>query len=88
MKLSLPDNLDVQFAELLFVNTLGASSINETALAVFGNAITSRIDFMEVSNIAILSNPNAIPPCGGAPYRNAVKEKPEFRICLLIAESK
>src|SRR5262247_687120 len=35
--------------------------------AVFGNAITSRIDSAPASSAHIRSNPNAIPPCGGGP---------------------
>ena len=42
----------------------------------FGNAITSRIDSVPVNMAQSLSNPKAIPPCGGAPYSNAFIRKP------------
>jgi hypothetical protein len=39
--------------------------------AVFGNAITSRIDVVLHSTAISLSNPIASPPCGGAPAESA-----------------
>src|SRR2546426_212575 len=56
----------------------GDSSMSDIALVVFGNAITSRIDFSPVKSIQILSNPNAMPPWGGAPYRKASSMNPNF----------
>ena len=49
----------------------GASVNRHVADAVLGNAIVSLRFVLLVSNITSLSNPNAIPPCGGAPYLNA-----------------
>ena len=46
--------------------------------AVFGNAITSRIDEERVRIISIRSRPSASPPCGGAPKRKASSRKPNF----------
>ncbi len=47
--------------------TEGEPSISDKADVVFGNAITSLIDCAPVNIIANLSNPKAMPPCGGAP---------------------
>ena len=57
---------------------LGLSSINDVADVVFGNAITSRIFSVLANNITSLSNPNAIPPCGGAPYESASTKNPNL----------
>ena len=54
----------------------GASVNRHVADAVLGNAIVSLRFVLLVSNITSLSNPNAIPPCGGAPYLNASSKKP------------
>ena len=45
----------------------GDSAIRSCAAVVFGNAITSRIDFSPAINITTRSIPSAIPPCGGVP---------------------
>ena len=49
----------------------GHSLIKSVALAVLGNAITSLMFSVPVSNIVKRSSPNARPPCGGHPYLNA-----------------
>ena len=45
----------------------GAPVSGSDPLAVFGNAITSRIDSRPARIATIRSMPNAMPPCGGAP---------------------
>jgi len=45
----------------------GALVIRSVAEAVFGKAITSRIDGALASTITMRSRPSAMPPCGGAP---------------------
>src|SRR5450759_2667190 len=45
---------------------------------VFGNAITSRMEGEPVRIMRMRSRPSAIPPCGGAPKRNASRRKPNF----------
>ena len=54
----------------------GAPSNSARAAVVFGNAITSRSDPAPASCIAIRSNPNAMPPCGGAPARSPSSRNP------------
>ena len=56
----------------------GAPVIGSWPVAVFGKAITSRIDSRPASSAAIRSSPNAIPPCGGAPCLSASIRKPNF----------
>src|SRR5437763_13456925 len=46
---------------------VGAPVSGSSPDAAFGNAITSRIVSRPASSISVLSQPNAIPPCGGAP---------------------
>ena len=46
---------------------VGAPVNGSPPLAVFGNAITSRIDWAPASSAHRRSIPNAIPPCGGGP---------------------
>ena len=56
----------------------GASSMRSVPDCVFGNAMTSRMfDWFE-NRAAQRSMPNAIPPCGGAPYSNASRIAPNF----------
>src|SRR5215210_6045495 len=43
-----------------------------------GKAMTSRIDSVPASRATIRSQPKAMPPCGGAPYLNASRRKPNF----------
>ena len=45
---------------------------------VFGKAMTSRIESVPASRATMRSQPNAMPPCGGAPYWNAPSRKPNF----------
>ena len=45
----------------------GASVIRSEASFTFGKAMTSRIESLSLSNMAILSKPKASPPCGGVP---------------------
>ena len=45
---------------------------------VFGKAITSLIESQPANKVTILSNPNATPPCGGAPYFNASNKNPNL----------
>ena len=45
----------------------GASVSGSTPPPDFGKAITSRIESLPDSSAQIRSQPNAIPPCGGAP---------------------
>ena len=44
----------------------------------FGKAMTSRIESVPASSAAIRSQPNAMPPCGGAPNLKASSRKPNF----------
>src|ERR671915_1707792 len=55
----------------------GAPVSGSAPLAAFGKAITSRIDSRPASRATMRSIPNAIPPCGGAPYVNASSRKPK-----------
>src|SRR5471032_267679 len=55
----------------------GALAIRSTALAVFGKAITSRIDDSPARMATIRSRPRAMPPCGGVPYSSASRKKPK-----------
>src|SRR5699024_6123883 len=43
-----------------------------------GKAMTSRMDSDLVRSAMMRSQPNAIPPCGGAPNANASRRKPNF----------
>ena len=54
----------------------GAPVRGSEPVAVFGKAITSRIDGSPASSITIRSRPNAMPPWGGAPRRRARSRKP------------
>src|SRR5690554_4505688 len=54
----------------------GESIIRSRPTLFFGNAITSRILCDSVNKVINLSSPNAIPPCGGAPYLKAFNKKP------------
>ena len=40
--------------------------------------MTSRMDSVPASSAVTRSQPNAIPPCGGAPKRNASRRNPNF----------
>ena len=40
--------------------------------------MTSRIEVSPASSITTRSQPKAMPPCGGAPYWNASRRKPNF----------
>src|SRR5690606_37668629 len=51
----------------------GASIMTSLPLLFLGKAITSRMDSLPPSKAQSLSNPHAIPPCGGAPYSKAPK---------------
>ena len=52
----------------------GASDIHR---AVFGNAMTSRME-LSFERIAVMrSSPSAMPPCGGVPYSSASRKKPK-----------
>src|ERR1044071_7064951 len=55
----------------------GALDIASTAAAVFGKAITSRIDDSFARIAVMRSSPRAIPPCGGVPYSSASRKKPK-----------
>jgi len=55
----------------------GASAMRSTACAVFGNAMTSRIEFSAQRIATIRSRPSAMPPCGGVPYSSASRKKPK-----------
>ena len=58
---------------------VGALVIGSAPLWVFGKAITSRM-FSSPARIATRrSMPNANPPCGGAPYWNGLRKKPNLR---------
>src|SRR5215510_11325248 len=56
----------------------GACVSRSCARCVFGNAMTSRIDSAPAISAARRSRPNAIPPCGGAPYLRASSRNPNF----------
>ena len=68
----------------------GACVSRSCARCVFGNAITSRIESAPAIIVTMRSRPNAIPPCGGAPYCSASSRKPNelrfFRTDLQRAE--
>ena len=49
-------------------------------VAVFGNAITSLIDYRPASSAAIRSSPDAMPPCGGAPCSQRLDQEAELLI--------
>src|SRR5688572_4612134 len=48
---------------------------------VFGKAMTSRIASAPAISVTRRSKPNAMPPCGGAPYCSASSRKPNFARC-------
>ena len=54
--------------------------------AVFGNAITSRIESRLARIATIRSMPSASPPCGGAPYLSASSRKPKRDSRLLLGD--
>src|SRR6185312_11333668 len=54
----------------------GDPAMRSTALAVFGKAITSRIDDSPARIATIRSSPRAMPPWGGVPYSSASRKKP------------
>src|SRR6202022_4764572 len=56
----------------------GASVSGSTPPPDFGNAMTSRIESVPASSATIRSQPNAIPPCGGAPKGKAPSKNPNF----------
>jgi hypothetical protein len=58
----------------------GAPVSGSDPVAVFGNAMTSRIESLPERIAAMRSMPNAIPPCGGAPKSSASSRKPN-RAC-------
>ena len=55
--------------------------------AVFGNAITSRIESRLARIATIRSMPSASPPCGGAPYLSASSRKPKRDSRLLLGDA-
>ena len=59
-------------------NSVGEPSIGEIALAVFGKAITSRMESLPVISATRRSRPAAMPACGGAPYSKARSKKPNI----------
>ena len=63
----------------------GAPDIRSTAAAVFGNAMTSRIDGSPASSATMRSRPSAMPPCGGVPYSSASMKNPN-RSCASSSE--
>src|SRR5690606_10505578 len=65
-------------ASCLSGTSLGAPVIRHCAVVVLGKAITSRIDSVPAISAAMRSMPNAMPPCGGAPYRSASSRKPNL----------
>ena len=65
----------------------GASAIKSCAFAVFGNAITSRIDFSPASSATTRSMPSAMPPCGRRSVGQRVEKKSETAAQLLLAEA-
>ena len=58
--------------------SVGASVKRHADDCVLGNAIVSLIEGRFISIIINLSKPNAIPACGGHPYSNALRKKPNF----------
>ena len=64
---------------------LGDSSINEDADVVFGNAMTSRILFEPYKIIINLSEPKAMPPCGGVPYFRASTKNPNLELISFLS---
>src|SRR3984893_14685330 len=70
---SIPDSL-----RCCGVMGAGASVSGSTPPPVLGNAITSRIESTPDSSALIRSQPNAMPPCGGAPNVNASNRNPTF----------
>ena len=47
--------------------------------------MTSRIDSVPASSETMRSQPNAMPPCGGAPYCEGVEEEAELLLRVLLA---
>jgi len=69
---------DVQLAQLL-LRDLGRRVGERAARGLcLRNAMTSRIDSAPAISITRRSRPNAMPPCGGAPYLSASSRKPNF----------
>ena len=56
----------------------GAPDISSLEFETLGKAITSRRLSQPQSSIVRRSSPMPIPPCGGAPKRNASVKKPNF----------
>src|SRR5690606_31228386 len=57
----------------------GASVRGSTPVCVLGKGMTSRIELSSCSTITSRSMPNAKPPWGGVPYRNASRNQPNRR---------
>ncbi len=55
----------------------GASVIRSVALAVFGKAMTSRMEGSPARIEMIRSRPRAMPPWGGVPACSASRKKPK-----------
>src|SRR5262249_7634969 len=63
------------------VTCVGAPVSRSWPRCVFGKAITSRIASAPAISVTSRSKPNAMPPCGGAPYCSASSRKPNFARC-------
>jgi hypothetical protein len=59
------------------VGSLGAFIIRSSARWFIGNMMTSRMFVVSASSITSRSIPAAQPPCGGAPYLNALTMPPK-----------
>ena len=77
---------EVQLLELLRVDRRRRPAMRSTAAAVFGNAMTSRIDALAARIATMRSRPSAMPPCGGVPYSSASRKKPNRVRRLLVAD--
>src|SRR3989441_860991 len=56
----------------------GAGVSRSCARCVLGNAMTSRMESVPAIIATMRSKPNAMPPCGGAPYWSASSRNPNF----------
>ena len=65
----------------------GEPVIGSVPDCVFGKAITSRMFSSPARMATSRSMPKANPPCGGAPYSNGLRKKPNLRVGLLVGDA-
>ena len=73
-----PPNVDFKLSSSCCSSLMvaGQSIIISRPWLFFGNAMKSRIELSPFITAHSLSNPKAMPPCGGAPYSNAPNKNP------------